>query len=118
MPYQTLIAGSIVIGQSQTNPIQLNNLTLVGITTASYLSGSSISFLVSADGINYYSLYSTTGEYTFYSGSAASANSQAVSLDPSVFFGWPWVKARLGMSGSPVLQATRDAILNFNVKTV
>ncbi len=116
MAFQQIESGSFVVGQSQTNAVQLNELSLTGITvSASTITGTTMTFLVSTDGINYYPLYDNTGtEVSLTIGAAA----RSYNVDPTVFFPWNFVKARLGTSASPVLQATYDTQLQFNAKLI
>lgn len=102
---------SFVVGQSQTNPIIINENTLLGlIVTGSTISGSLVSFLVSTDGITYYPLFdSTNAEVTLTVGSTA----KAYSLNHELFEPWNFVKVRLGTSGSAKLQTGDNTSIEF-----
>lgn len=116
MAFQKIISGSFVVGQSESNAVQLNEGTLVGLTVSgSTLSASSVTFLASADGVTYLPLYDDTGTEVALTVSTAARN---YTLDPSVFFPWNFIKARQGTSASAVLQAGQDTLLQFNVKTL
>jgi hypothetical protein len=113
MSLQSIITGTFSIGQSQTGIIQLNELTLCGLTTGSNLSGSVLSFLVSLDGSNFYPLYdSSSAEVTI----SVSAASRAYAVDPSSFYSWNFIKLREGTSASAVLQATVNSTVQFSAK--
>lgn len=62
-----------------------------------------LTFDVSADGTTYGPLYWNGAEFTVEAAGGAVA-SAAISLDPAVFAGWPFVKVRSGTSGTPVNQ--------------
>ena len=95
--------GTFVVGQSQTEAVSLNEKTLSGvILSGSSISGSSLSFLVSVDGSNFYPLFNNSNQEVILTVGGAS---KAYNLDPDVFKAWLHVKARLGTSGSAVLQA-------------
>jgi hypothetical protein len=102
---------SFVVGQSQTNPIIINENSLLGLVVAgSSISGSLISFLVSTDGVTYYPLFdSTNTEVTL----TVSSTTKAYSLNHEAFEPWNYVKARLGTSASAKLQAGVDTPLEF-----
>jgi hypothetical protein len=114
MAYQSIIPGSIVVGQSESNIFQLNEATAVGVTiSGSVLTGTTLSFLVSDRGTDFYPLYDDEGtEITVTAGSSA----RCLSLNPNHFFPWNFVKCRLGTSASPVNQASYDVPLTINSK--
>lgn len=106
---------SIVAGNSQSNAINLNQLTPVGfITTGSTTTGSLLSFLVSSDGSNFYPLYdAASAEVTFVVSSA----SRAYAMDQYDFFGWNYLKLREGASASSINQATYPATFDVILKS-
>ena len=58
MAQRKTIASSFVVGQTTSEAITLNNSTLMGVTiSGSKITGTAMTFLVSTDGTNYYSLY-------------------------------------------------------------
>lgn len=116
MTFQKVISGSFVVGQSQSNAVQLNEGTLVGLTVSgSTLSGVDLTFLASVDGVTYLPLYDNAGEEVKITVSTVARN---YTLDPAVFFPWNFIKVRQGTSASAVLQAGQDTLLQFNVKTL
>ena len=108
------ISGSFVVGNTTTNPVQLNARNLSGITiTGSCITGTSMTFLVSTDGTNFYPLYSdSSAEISLTTGSfARSYNVNSLDFAP-----WGWVKARLGNSASAVAQATYNQAVIFHTE--
>lgn len=104
MAFQTNISGSIAIGQSQSDSIQLNEGTPVGlIITGSTVTGTAMTFLGSVDGTNFYPMYDNTGiEVNITTG----PSSRMIALDTASFYDANFIKCRLGTSASPVNQAT------------
>lgn len=94
------------VGEYETDTLTLNEAVLTGlVVTGSVISGSLISFQVSTDGTNFYPLSDyNSAEVTI----TVSSTPTAYSLSPDMFIAWNFVKARLGTSGSYVLQATYD----------
>jgi hypothetical protein len=69
-----------------------------------------ITFQVSADGSNWYDLYTEGGEYTLTSSVVGA--SRTIVVDPAVFIGIRYLKIRSGVSGTTVNQASqRDLTL-------
>jgi hypothetical protein len=115
MSLQFEVSGSIVVGQSQSNAVKLNELTAVGLTTGSNITASTLSFLVSTDGNTFYPLYdSTSTEVTI----SASSVARSYTLDPAVFYPWNFLKVREGNSASAVLQATVNTLFTINSKLI
>jgi hypothetical protein len=113
--YQKITTGTIVVGQSQSNAIQLNEGTLVGVTTGSNVTGTTMTFLVSDDGAGFFPLYDwDSAEVSITTGSFA----RSYTLNCAKFLPWNFVKARLGNSASAVLQATVNTFIDFNVKNL
>jgi hypothetical protein len=104
-------SGTFVVGQSQTGIIKLNERVLTGvIISGSTTTGSLVTFLVSNNGTNFYPLYDSTGTEVSLTVTTAA---RAYNLNPEVFMPWNYVKARLGTSGSAVLQTIRDSGIEF-----
>jgi hypothetical protein len=116
MAFQKIVTGSFVIGNSQTNAIQLNEGTLAGITTGSNLTSGTLTFLVSDDGTNFFPLYNESTEYSITTGSATNPVAKCISFPIAVWWPWNFVKARLGNSASPVNQVTANSLIDFNFK--
>jgi len=113
MSLQFIVTGSFVIGNTTTNPIVLNELTLTGITTGSNLSGSLVSFLVSNDNTTYAPLYNDSSvEVTLNVTTAA----RSYALDSKNFFPWSFVKLRQGASASAIAQTTVNSFVDFSLK--
>jgi len=113
MGLTSIITGSFAVGESLTGSLVLNDLTLIGITTGSNHSGSTISFLVSNDNVKYLPLFKDTGvEYTI----SASFVARSYYLDPIIFYPWNYVQARLGTSASAILQKTVTSYFDFTTK--
>ena len=111
------ISGNFAIGSSTTDVIQLNeNYSLAGIIiTASYVSGSLMSFIGSDDGVTFYPIYnSSSAEVTLTVTSA----SRCYSLNPNDFLGFNFIKARLGTSGSAKNQVTQPQPVVFTLKSI
>lgn len=116
MALQNIVSASFVVGESESSPIQLNEGTLAGITiTGSSLTATSVTFLGSTDGTNYYPLHDEESEeVTLTTGSVA----RGYSVDTNTFFPWNWIKAREGTSASPVNQTIEFQDIEFNIKTL
>ena len=100
-------SASIVVGNTTSNAIVLNEMTPVALmTTGSVITGTSITFVVSTDGTTYVPLYDeTTTEVSLtFAGSPRAWN-----LPVKSFLGWTFMKVRLGTSASAKAQATYDA---------
>jgi hypothetical protein len=106
---------TIISGASQSNTVSLNEGTLTGfIITGSVVTGTTISFLVSFDGTNFYPLYDNeNSEVTITTASF----SRAYSFNPVTGMPWNFIKARLGTSASAVNQQTYDAGVQFITET-
>jgi hypothetical protein len=103
-------SGTFVVGQSQTDPIMMNERVLTGfVVSDNVISGSLISFLVSVDGTNYFPLLDNNStEVTL----TVSTTPKAYNLNPELFMAWDFIKARLGTSASAINQtsANQDVI--------
>ncbi len=114
MPYQRFISGSIVVGQTTTNPIQLNEGILVGFTTGSNITATALTFLVSKDGTDtYLPLYDSTGTEVSFTVTTAA---RSYSTDIKTMLPWRWIKLREGTSASAVTQKVVDTLVTFNVE--
>jgi hypothetical protein len=69
----------------------------------------SLTFAVSFDGTTFVPLYWDGEEYTILAAGGAAA-SLGVSLEPSAFAGWPFVRVRSGTSGTPVNQGAERTL--------
>ena len=72
---------------------------LVGIQMPAAWTAAGVSFAVSADGTTWVPLYWDDSEYV-----VDAAASRGISLEPSAFAGWPYVRVRSGTAGTPVNQ--------------
>lgn len=110
------ISGSFTIGQSQTSALLCGEWDLVGLSiSASTITGTTITFLTSYDGVTYLPLYDETGtEQTLTVGAYA----RNYTLQPYTFFPWNYVKLRLGTSASPVNQATYNTDVKFILRSM
>lgn len=108
------ITDSFIVGQTTSGSISLNAGMLTGITiTGSKITGTSMTFVVSQDGSNFYPLYdSDSTEVSLTIATVA----RSYNVEPRIFLGWSWVKARLGTSASAVAQATADQEILFHVE--
>jgi len=109
------VTDSFAVGASETSVVQMNELyTLSGlILSASYVTGSLVSFLGSMDGDSYLPIFnSNSAEVTLTVTGAA----RFYSVNPSDFSGWNFIKARLGTSGSAKLQAVQPEPVTFVLK--
>ena len=77
---------------------------VLGVQMPDAWTAASLTFSVSADGETYTPLY-WNGELYEVDAAGGSAASLAVSLEPSAFAGWPYVKIRSGNNSVPVNQA-------------
>lgn len=108
---KNIVSASIGIGETQSTPVLTNEGSLAGfVITGSVVTGSQVSFLVSADGTNYYTLYNQAGtEVTI----PVSGCARAYNLDENTFKPWNYLKLRLGYSGSSLAQATYPLGITF-----
>jgi hypothetical protein len=111
--YTSSESGSIVVGGTMTNVITLSEFQALGITTASNVTASTLTFLVSLDGTTFYDLYDETSTEVSIT-TSASAN-RAYRLNVPSLLGWNKFKIREGTSASPVAQQTNNVV--FNVVT-
>lgn len=107
-----ILSKTIEIGETQSAAISLNEQVLVGLIAGSGITSDEITFLVSNDGSNYYSLYDETSEVSITTGSIVSA----YALESKWFIPWSFVKVREGNSGSAVAQADWNASLEFTLR--
>lgn len=104
-------SGTFVVGQSQTSAVTLNERVVTGlIVTDNVISGSLVSFLVSMDGLTYYPLFDNNNTEVAIT---VSTTPKAYSLNPELFMAWDFIKARLGTSGSAVLQTAANQGIIF-----
>lgn len=102
----------IDVGQTETLSFSLNESTLTGFTAGSSITGSKISFLVSIDNENYYSLFDKDTEVTVITGSY----NRAYALDHTLFYSWKQVKLQLGDSASAIAQETDPLSIVFSLR--
>ena len=96
-------------GQSLSEAVDLSDVRALAVQLpASINSATALTFQGSADGVTYNNLFDSTGTEV----SIAVAASRFVALDPAVFAGIPYLKARTGTSGSPTAQ-TADITLTL-----
>lgn len=101
---------TIASGASLSDAIHLDERQLVGIQMPAAWTAASLTFAVSADGVTFVPLYWDGAEYTIAAAGGAAA-SLGVSLEPSAFAGWPFVKVRSGTSGTPVNQGAERTLV-------
>lgn len=86
IPYPRTV--TIANAGTVSDALELNQATLLGVITPAALTGTEMSFQVSADGTTYVALYDGSGlAYSVYVGT-----SRAVPLDGAAFMGWRFVK--------------------------
>ena len=109
-------SGSVVIGQTTSNAIFLNeNVTPVAITTGSDITATTLTFLVSNDGVNYNSLYDDTSTEVSITVTSAA---RSYRLNPLNFWPFNSLKVREGTSASAVAQKTSNAPSKLVAKTL
>lgn len=111
------VSDNFLIGSLfSTSPVILNEKVLCGvIISASTISGSYLSFLGSKDGINYYPVLDSTSSEVIL---ITTASPRAYSLKPESFYGVNFVRARLGYSGSSVMQKTYNTPVDFIMRDI
>jgi hypothetical protein len=82
---------------------------LCALQMPSAWTAASLTFAVSFDGTTFVPLYWDGAEYTILAAGGAAA-SLGVSLEPSAFAGWPFVRVRSGTSGTPVNQGAERTL--------
>lgn len=115
MALQNVTTGSIVVGNTTTNPIKLNELNAVGITTGSNITATTLTFLVSVDGTTYTPLYDSASTEVSLTVTTAA---RSYSLSPGVFYPWNFVKIVEGTSASNVAQKTVTTFIDLNAKMI
>ncbi len=93
---RSILTTPIQAGQSQSAEIDTGAFTLVGLATDANWTGSQISFLVSVDGVNFYTLTNAAGNLTF----GAIAARTYLAIDPTLF---------RGVTACKVVSATQQA---------
>lgn len=108
----TIANGENTSGAAQVGAgTQTRYRSLVGLVTPSAWTAAAISFLVSADGTNYFPLYNSAGtEVTIPSASIATGAGRAFSLNPQDFAGWRYVKVVSGVNGTTVNQGAARVV--------
>lgn len=106
-PQRAVIASGASL--SGTIDLDAGRRTLIGIQMPGTWTAASLTFAVSHDGTTFVPLYWDGGEYTIAAAGGAAA-SLGVSLDPSAFAGWPFVRVRSGTAGSPVNQGAERTL--------
>lgn len=97
----TIPAGASLSGPSTKEA----SYRLMGIVTPSGWDAAKISFEVSNDGVNYFTLHTGTAEYEL----ASVTGAFAIALEPKYFIAWDYVKVRSGLVGAATNQA--DAVV-------
>jgi hypothetical protein len=82
---------------------------LVAIQMPAAWTAASLTFAVSFDGTTFVPLHWDGAEYTVTAAGGAAA-SLGVSLEPSAFAGWRFVRVRSGTSGTPVNQGAERTL--------
>lgn len=102
----------IASGASLTGTVDLDagRRTLIGIQMPAAWTAASLTFAVSHNGTTFVPLYWNGGEYTILAAGGAAA-SLGVSLEPSAFAGWPFVRVRSGTAASAVNQAAERTLV-------
>jgi len=106
---------TIASGESLSTEINLGEdyqvgiYQVLGVQMPAAWTTAAISFSVSADGETFSPLYWNGNLYEIAS-NAGSAAGKAVSLEPSAFAGWPYVKILSGKHGSAVNQGAERTI--------
>jgi hypothetical protein len=96
----------IASGQTVSTAVDLVGTTLTGVRLPATMTSTSYTFQVSEDGINYAVL--DDGNGTSYTRTCAQG--RAFSVDPAMFYGWPFVK----IVSSGAEGADRDIVLVSN----
>ena len=117
-PFPATIRGSIQVeevaianGESLSGTVDLGAgaRQLVGVQMPAAWTAASLTFAVSHDGTTFVPLYWDGAEYTVLAAGGAAA-SLGVSLEPSAFAGWPYVRVRSGTAGTPVNQGAERTL--------
>jgi hypothetical protein len=108
------VADAVVIanGESLSDAVALGTdgaRQLVGLQMPGTWTAASLTFAVSFDGTTYVPLYWDGAEYTIAAAGGAAA-SLGVSLEPSAFAGWAFVKVRSGTAASAVNQTAERTL--------
>jgi hypothetical protein len=109
-----LFSGSIVVGQTTSNAILLNEFVPVSIITGSNITGSLVNILGSIDNIIYAPVY--TKSSVEISLTSTSGSYKVFALDPESFNGINYLKLQQGSSASPVAQKTIDTLFTVSAR--
>jgi hypothetical protein len=112
--YQFFKSGSIVVGQTESNPIGLNEGTAMGIITGSNVTASTLSIKVSADGTNFYPLYKD--DNTEFTVTTTSGSARAYSFSIKDMMPWCWLRVCEGVSASYVTQKVVDTTFTIDAR--
>lgn len=108
------VSGSIVAGQTTSNPILLNDFFTWGIVTGSNVTASTLSFLGSADGITYVPVYAK--ESTEITLTSTSGSYKGFVLNPVDFAPYNWLKVREGTAASAVVQQNVNTLFTISLR--
>lgn len=111
MAFRNSISGSIVVGQTTSNALFLDNKAPVALVlSGSVVTGTKLSFLVSNDDATYLPMYDETStEFSLTVTNAA----RVYSLPATKFWGWNSMKVYEGVSASAVAQATYNVLFDI-----
>ena len=107
---------TIASGESLSGVVDLRGIhpvgayQVVGFQMPSSWTSASVSFAVSSDGVTFVPLYWDGAEFVVNAGGGAVA-SGGVSVEPSAFAGWPFLKVRSGTAASAVNQAAERSVV-------
>jgi hypothetical protein len=115
MTLKSVASVTLEVGDTISSTISLNGWTPTGlIVSGSSLTASKLTFLVSNNDLDFYSLYDQTAEISVTTGSYL----RAYSLDWTKMQGWKFMKIRSGTSASAVAQATIATGIEVNIKEI
>ena len=107
------VAREVVIASaaslSGTVQLQGGRFQLVAIQMPAAWTAASLTFAVSFDGTTFVPLHWAGAEYTILAAGGAAA-SLGVSLEPSAFAGWPFVRVRSGTAATAVNQGAERTL--------
>lgn len=100
------LTATIADSAALSGAIQVGSKRILGMIIGAWTSAA-ITFLVSIDGVTYYSLYDKDGVEVAI---PASTHNRAYAL-PLEILGWPYLKVRSGTAASPVNQSGGDDVV-------
>ncbi len=107
----TTVAATILATASMSDAVEING-RLAGIVTPAAWTAAALTFQGSVDGVTYTNIYDAAVERTIASAAVPAAESRFLSLDPSLWAAFRYIKIRSGTAAAAVAQGA-DRVLSL-----